>query len=158
MNPHEQFRQFIRQRGLKATHQRDVIVDTFFKITSHISVDELYAEIRKREPSIGFATVYRTLKLLKESGLAREWNFGDGHARYEHVRDINEHHDHLICVQCGAIEEFEEDRIEQLQEEVAAQYGFTLTHHTMELYGYCAKCDAARKQEPPGVRVTKPVG
>lgn len=157
MDPHEHFRDFIKQKGLKATHQRDVIVDTFFQITSHVSVDELYAEIRKREPSIGFATVYRTLKLLKDSGLAREWNFGDGHARYEHVRDINEHHDHLICVQCGAIEEFEEDRIEELQEKVAKQHGFTLTHHSMELYGYCRTCQQARKESAPAVRGKKPL-
>ncbi len=143
--PREEFHRFIKQKGLKVTRQRDLIVDTFFSINAHASVEELYDEIRKREPGIGFATVYRTLKLLKESGLAREWNFGDGHARYEHVTDADEHHDHLICVDCGAIEEFENEDIERLQEQVAAQHGFQLTHHTMELYGRCRKCSRIQR-------------
>ena len=142
MDPREQFRSFIKSKGLKATHQRDVIVDAFFQIDFHTSVDDLYSEIRKRDKSIGYATVYRTLKLLKESGLAREWNFGEGHARYEHVADASEHHDHMICLQCGNIEEFENERIERLQDQVAKDHGFTVTRHNLELYGTCRKCAA----------------
>lgn len=142
MDPREHFRRYIKQKGLKSTHQRDVIIDAFFGMKHHLSVDDLYAEIRKREPAIGYATVYRTLKLLKECGLAREWNFGDGHARYEHVTDLDEHHDHMICLTCGAIDEFENDRIERLQDQVAREHGFTVVRHNMELYGYCRKCAA----------------
>lgn len=148
MDPREHFLHYIKQKGLKTTQQRNVIVDTFFTLKSHLSVDELYSEIRKRDQSIGYATVYRTLKLLKECGLAREWNFGDGHARYEHVTDLDEHHDHMICLGCGAIEEFENDRIEKLQDQVAREHGFTVTRHNMELYGYCRKCNAKQ----PNVR------
>jgi Fur family ferric uptake transcriptional regulator len=143
LDPIEHFRTFIKSKGLKATHQRDTIVEAFFAIDSHSSVDDLYGEIKKIDRSIGYATVYRTLKLLKESGLAREWNFGDGHARYEHVNDVDEHHDHMICLSCGAIEEFENSRIERLQEQVASEHGFTVTRHNMELYGYCKKCASA---------------
>jgi Fur family transcriptional regulator, ferric uptake regulator len=148
MDPREHFRQFIKTKGLKITQQRDAIVETFFSVDTHASVEELYAEIKKTHPGIGFATVYRTLKLLKESGLAREWNFGDGHARYEHVLDMDEHHDHMICISCGAIQEFENDRIERMQEQVATEHGFTVTHHTMELYGHCRACSAARAAAP----------
>jgi Fur family ferric uptake transcriptional regulator len=144
-DPREQFRRFIKSKGLKSTQQRDIIVEAFFDINYHTSVDDLYAEIKKRDQSIGYATVYRTLKLLKESGLAREWNFGDGHARYEHVTDVNEHHDHMICTECGKIEEFENDRIEKLQEQVAREHGFTVTRHNMELYGLCRQCSAKKK-------------
>ncbi len=143
VDPREHFRDFIRQKGLKNTQQRDLIVEVFFEVDRHSSVEELYNEIKKRHANIGFATVYRTLKLLKEAGLAREWNFGDGHARYEHVRDMDEHHDHMICIGCGNIEEFENDRIERMQEQVAREHGFTVTHHNMELYGYCRRCSAA---------------
>ncbi len=144
MDPREHFRQFIKSKGLKATHQRDTIVEAFFDIHAHTSVDDLYAEIKRRDDSIGYATVYRTLKLLKECGLAREWNFGDGHARYEHVHDVNEHHDHLICLECGTIEEFENGRIEKLQDQVAREHGFTVVRHNMELYGYCRKCNTKK--------------
>jgi Fur family transcriptional regulator, ferric uptake regulator len=151
MDPREQFREFIKSRGLKSTQQRDSIVEVFFQIDKHASVDELYAEIRKKHPGIGFATVYRTLKLLKESGLAREWNFGEGHARYEHVTDVNEHHDHMICVDCGAIEEFENERLERLQEQIAKERKFTVTHHNMELYGYCEACTTKRERRKQAV-------
>lgn len=146
-DPREYFRQFIKTKGLKATRQRDLIVEAFFDVHTHASVDELYAVIKKRHPTIGFATVYRTLKLLKESGLAREWNFGDRHARYEHVIDTEEHHDHMICTRCGRIEEFENDRIERLQEQVAREHGFTVTHHNMELYGICRHCGRADRNQ-----------
>lgn len=149
IDPREHFRTFIKSKGLKSTHQRDVIVDTFFDINSHASVDDLYNAIKKRDSNIGYATVYRTLKLLKESGLAREWNFGDGHARYEHVNDLSEHHDHMVCLSCGHIEEFENDRIEKLQDQVAREHGFTVVRHNMELYGYCRKCNAAKAGARP---------
>jgi Fur family ferric uptake transcriptional regulator len=148
MDPREQFRSFIKAKGLKTTHQRDVIVDAFFKINYHTSVDDLFGEIRKTDKSIGYATVYRTLKLLKECGLAREWNFGDGHARYEHVADQSEHHDHMICLGCGTIEEFENDRIERMQDQVAKEHGFTVVRHNMELYGYCRKCSVKPAKKP----------
>ena len=148
LDPIDHFRGFIKSKGLKATHQRDTIVKAFFGINSHSSVDDLYGAIKKIDGSIGYATVYRTLKLLKESGLAREWNFGDGHARYEHVDDVDEHHDHMICLNCGAIEEFENNRIERLQDQVAREHGFTVTRHNMELYGYCKKCSATKPVKP----------
>jgi len=133
------FRQFISSKGLKTTRQRDVILDAFLSSDRHMSIEDLYLKLRVKNPRIGYATVYRTLKLFAESGIAREIQFGDGQTRYEHVAE-GEHHDHLVCTRCGAIIEFENETIEKLQSEVADSYGFLIETHKLELYGICAKC------------------
>lgn len=129
------------KRGLRSTDQRRLIVETFFKAPNHISIEELLAEVRHKDPRVGYATVYRTLKLLTECGVAFERKFGDGLTRYE-LADEASHHDHLICVECAAILEFEEPQIEELQERVAARHGFILKSHKHEMYGICAECQA----------------
>ncbi len=133
------FRDFITRKGLKSTRQRDIILDCFLSSDRHMSIEELYLKLRTKHPNIGYATVYRTLKLFAESGIAREIHFGDGQTRYEHVAE-GEHHDHLVCTRCGTIAEFENEAIEKLQDEVAASYGFLIENHKLELYGMCAKC------------------
>lgn len=133
----ERWREYLVTRRLNTTAQREVIVDQFFKTTDHVSIDELLGKVRRRAPKVGYATVYRTLKLLVESGLAIERQFGDGQARFEVVGD---HHDHLICTKCGFILEFEDAEIERLQERIAARLGgFTVLRHRHELYGVCGK-------------------
>lgn len=136
----EQFQRWIRERGLKSTSQRDDIAHVFFEADRHISVEELYGEVRRVNPRVGYATVYRTLKLLKECGLATERHFDDGEARYERAEEDAGHHDHFICERCGRIEEFENDEIEKLQESVAKKLGFVITRHRLELYGICREC------------------
>jgi len=111
--------------------------------TEHLSIEDLLDRARVEEPKIGYATVYRTLKLLKECGLAFERHFGDGVSRYE-VAWADEHHDHLICVECEKIIEFEDADIEELQHRVAARLGFMLVRHKLELYGLCAECQAKK--------------
>ena len=133
------FRDFMTRKGLKTTQQREIILDGFLASDRHVSIEELYRQLRDRHPNIGYATVYRTLKLFAESGIAREIQFGDGQTRYEHANE-GEHHDHLVCTRCGAIMEFHNDAIEAIQVEVAASYGFTIAYHKLELYGFCAKC------------------
>jgi Fur family ferric uptake transcriptional regulator len=133
------FRQFIAQKGLKSTRQRDIILECFLSSSRHISIEELYLKLRTKNPNIGYATVYRTLKLFAESGIAREIQFGDGQTRYEHANE-GEHHDHLVCTRCGTIIEFENETIEQLQQDVAAAHGFQIENHKLELYGVCVKC------------------
>jgi len=133
------FREFAAARGLKSTRQRDIILDSFLSSDRHVSIEELYLKLRAEHPGIGYATVYRTLKLFAESGIAREIHFGDGQTRYEHVAE-GEHHDHLVCIRCGRIQEFEDERIEQLQAEVASRHGFRIEMHKLELYGLCANC------------------
>ncbi|MGH7963237.1 MAG: Fur family transcriptional regulator [Candidatus Binatia bacterium] len=140
------FRQWIKEQGLKATAQREDIAQVFFSIKRHISVEELYGEVRRVNPRVGYATVYRTLKLLKECGLAAERHFADGQARFENL-EAERHHDHLICERCGRIVEFVQPQIEQLQEKVAERFGFVATNHKMEIYGICQEC-----REGPTVR------
>src|ERR1700712_3048828 len=133
----ERWQTYIQDKKLNTTSQREAIVEQFLRTKDHISIDELLARVRKRQPKVGYATVYRTVKLLVDSGLAVERQFGDGQARYEVVGD---HHDHLICVKCGLILEFEDDEIERLQDKIAARLGgFTVLRHRHELYGVCPK-------------------
>lgn len=134
---------YMTQHGLRSTGQRRVVTEQFFTSHGHLSIEDLLEQVRRVEPKIGYATVYRTLKLLKECGLANERHFGDGVSRYE-VAWEDEHHDHLICVECEMIVEFADDRIEELQEKVAKKQGFRLVRHKLELYGVCSECRARR--------------
>ena len=136
------FNTFAMGKGLRSTRQRDIILDFFLNTHQHVSVEELYLKIKAVHPGIGNATVYRTLKLFVEAGLAREVLLHDGQTRYEHVM-AGEHHDHLVCTGCSAIIEFENETIEKLQDEIAARHGFYIKSHKLEIYGLCAKCRGA---------------
>lgn len=138
------FNNFAASKGLRSTRQRDVILDIFLSTHQHVSVEELYLKIKASNPGIGHATVYRTLKLFVEAGLAREILLHDGQTRYEHVM-AGEHHDHLVCTGCNNIIEFENETIEKLQNEIATLHGFMIRSHKLEIYGLCADC---RKTEP----------
>jgi Fur family ferric uptake transcriptional regulator len=133
------FRQILKERGFKTTRQRDDIVRVFMESGSHLTVDELYQRVRQRNPRIGYATVYRTLRLLAQSGWASSRQFGDRTARFEHQTE-GQHHDHLICLACGKIVEFESERIEELQSHIARKKGFQIFEHKLELYGRCSDC------------------
>jgi Fur family ferric uptake transcriptional regulator len=135
-----EFHARLKERGLKSTGQRDDIARVFFALGRHISAEELNAEVKKVNPHVGYATIYRTLRLLKECDLLYERHFDEGQARYEVAGD--HHHDHFICERCGRIIEFENEAIEQLQQSVARELGVTLSHHKMELYGLCPECRA----------------
>lgn len=135
----EDFRSYLATRGLKSTRQRDIILDEFLRAGAHLSTEELYLRLREQHPHIGYATVHRTLKLFAECGIAEPCHFGDGQTRYESSAG-EEHHDHLICTDCGDIVEFENPQIEALQELVASQHGFRIERHRLELYGRCRRC------------------
>jgi Fur family ferric uptake transcriptional regulator len=131
------WKHYLQENRLNTTQQRELIVDQFLRCKDHVSVDELLARVRKRNRKVGYATVYRTLKLLVDCGLAIQRQFGDGQARYEVDGD---HHDHLICAKCGLILEFEDEEIEQLQERIAQRLGnFMVLRHRHELYALCPK-------------------
>jgi Fur family ferric uptake transcriptional regulator len=149
-----QFEQALRERGLKSTAQRDDIAKVFFGTTGHFSVEDLHLAVKKVNPRVGYATVYRTLKLLKECGLAAERHFDDGQARYEPAEEEAHHHDHIICERCGKIIEFNSEELEKLQERIARFLGFTITRHRMELYGICTECREGRgtRGVPRGVQ------
>jgi Fur family ferric uptake transcriptional regulator len=130
---------YITQNQLKITRQRRAVLKAFTECENHVSAEELYNMVSSAESKIGLATVYRTLALLTESGLASELDFGDGQKRYEH-RYMHSHHDHMICTECGKIIEFNHPLIEKFQEEVAADNKFTITSHKLDLFGLCNEC------------------
>ena len=108
---------YMAKKGLRSTNQRRVITESFFDSPKHVTIEELLAQVRERDRRIGYATVYRTLKLFTECGIAAERNFGDGPSRYElSDESTHHHHDHLICIECDKIVEFHDEQIEQLQE------------------------------------------
>jgi Fur family transcriptional regulator, ferric uptake regulator len=136
----------IARRGLRRSNRRDLVVETFLAAGDHSSVEELTARVRARDAAVGQATVYRTLKLLEECGVAAARHFDDGLTRYEPVVERS-HHDHLICTSCGVIVEFENPEIEELQLEVARRHRFATESHRMELYGRCPTCRRAGREE-----------
>jgi Fur family ferric uptake transcriptional regulator len=127
---------YMSKKGLRSTEQRKLIVATFFDTSDHVTIEELLGRVRRKDPRVGYATVYRTMKMLSEGGMANELHFGDGATRYE-MADDDAHHDHIICEECGLIIEFEEPLIEELQERIAVQHGFEILRHKHELYGRC---------------------
>jgi len=133
------FIDYLNKKNLKWSRQREYIIDLFLSICRHVSTEELYFMALKKFPQIGYSTVHRTLKLLSECGLASERNFGDRYTRFESVKE-NQHHDHLICTECGKIIEFENKTIEKTQENIANKERFKVTHHRLELYGICREC------------------
>ena len=138
-DPTSVFFDYLTRNGLKLTPQRRLILEVFLKQDGHPTPEDLYDLVKRADPSIGQATVYRTLKLLCQSGLAKEVHFGDGLTRYERKYGLK-HHDHLICERCGKNLEVVDERIERLQQDLAAKHGYALTGHRMYLYGLCPDC------------------
>jgi len=143
----DRFRDYLASQGLKFTRQRRAIAEVFFSSQAHLSLTELLDLAKGEQSSIGYATVYRTMKLMAESGLATEHKFAEGNVRYEPAID-GEHHDHLICVRCGKIVEYEDHVIERLQEELAAKHGFKVVGHRHEIYGECVVDDCPELSRP----------
>lgn len=130
------------ERGLKMTDQRRVIGRVISDATDHPDVEQVYRRAVEIDPRISLATVYRTMKLLEEAKVIDKLDFGDGRARFEENRD--EHHHHLIDVETGEVIEFANAELERLKERIAAELGFTLIAHRLEMYGVRRK----RKDEP----------
>jgi Fur family ferric uptake transcriptional regulator len=137
------FKDYVKSQGLRQSAQRDLIADTFLSNQGHSSSEELLAAVRKKDPKIGLTTVYRTLKLLTRCGLAAERKFNRQTSYFESIPQ-GKHHDHLICLECGRILEFENPTIESLQGQVAQDHHFIISHHILELYGYCRDCAQQR--------------
>lgn len=135
-----ELKRIIRTLNLKVTGQRMAILKALHDGRRHVTAQELFEKISQSHPDIGFATVYRFLRTLTEGSFVTEVRMGGLPARYELTP--KGHHDHLTCVKCSKICEFENKAIEALQEKVAHQFGFKLTHHVLELYGVCPACQA----------------
>lgn len=130
-----------RRRGLKRSSQRLAVVDIFLRNTKHVSCEDVYNIVRRRDLKIGYSTVYRTLKLLTAASLAREVNFGDGVTRYDHSYNFSfKNHYHLVCTACGDTVEFTSQTIDRNQKSVATRNGFQSQHHKLEVYGLCRRC------------------
>jgi Fur family ferric uptake transcriptional regulator len=130
---------FIKSQGLRQSSQRDRVVETFLSLKGHTSAEELLSKVRKKDKRVGLTTVYRTMKLLTRCDLAVERKFNRQESTFEPAL-LGQHHDHLICLGCGRIMEFENKTIETLQEAVARKHAFFISHHVLELYGYCLEC------------------
>ncbi|MBM2834170.1 MAG: fur 1 [Candidatus Brocadiaceae bacterium] len=133
------FKEYLISRKLKFTAERHAILDRVFENHKHFEADELLVDLRLNDMKISKATIYRTLALLVKSGLLREVIFGERHAHYEHVYG-HEHHDHLVCNNCGKIIEFTEHRIEKLQDEVCKKNKFKVDSHRLQIQGLCEDC------------------
>ena len=138
------FRQYLKEKGLLYSKQREQILKTFMKARSHLTIDDLYNAVRKKNPRIGLATVYRTMRVICDCGLAREVDFGDGVRRFEHKYQ-HQHHHHLVCIKCGRVIEVTSNQIESLQKKLAKQHNFAPIRDTMKIFGLCSKCK--NKQE-----------
>src|SRR6266403_327806 len=137
----------LKKVGLKHTAQRDTILRTFLETREHLSTDELHRLVKKRDAKIGFTTVYRTLKLFAECGLASEVAFHDGIARYEHQYN-RRGHNHMVCTECGASVEFFSEQVGAIEREIGRKYHYMTTRHTLQIYGVCEDCrkkSAARR-------------
>lgn len=133
------FAEYLRKIGLKQTAQRNTILRTFLETREHLSVDGLYQLVKRHDSRIGFTTVYRTLKLFSESGLASVVDFHDGTARYEHQYNRRSHH-HMICTKCGESVEFSLPEIEELEKKIGRRYKYKTTSHTFQIQGLCPNC------------------
>ncbi|MCP4262205.1 MAG: transcriptional repressor [Planctomycetes bacterium] len=133
------FNLFLGKKGLRQTKQRNKVVDVFLRMERHLSTQELFDIVRKKDKDISYTTVAMTLKLLVESGLCRSVDFGDGIQRYEHKYG-HEHHDHLICIKCGKFVEVYSKKLEKLQEELVKTLGYIQVYHKLDMFGLCSKC------------------
>ena len=138
-NPDSVFRQFLESKKLKYTHQRALILNYLIKSKKHVTPEEIYRALTKKDNTLGRATVFRTLHLLEDAGFADKIFFPDGKHGYEH-KFSRPHHDHMICVDCKAVIEFSNPTIERLQDEISKRFRFHPLWHRHEIFGRCRKC------------------
>lgn len=138
---------YLAEKNLKETRQRRRIMELFIGLNSHTSAEELHEAVRKEGHNVGLATVYRTLNMLADAGLVEQKSFGDGKHVFE-IKHPNSHHDHLICLDCGKVFEFENEQIEAIQDLIAAEHGFRLQSHRLDLFGKCQKINCENRRLP----------
>ena len=151
MSPYIQlFRRYLREQGLPVTPQREAVANVIFRSSGHLSVEDIESELRRAGERIGKATIYRTVEILVRSGLVEEHDFGEGFKRYEHLFGQTPVHEHLICVSCHQVVEFQSMEVIRLQEETARNQGFIPIRHRLEIYGLCSDCQAQGVPLPEG--------
>jgi Fur family ferric uptake transcriptional regulator len=137
-------REQLARLGLKHSSQRDTILRIFFATRDHLSTEELHRLIGEHDPTIGYTTVYRALKLFTQCGLAAEVEFHDGVARYEHSLNRRNHH-HMVCTVCGDSIEFFAPEVEEVEHRIGKQFRFATSRHTFQIYGTCKACQKSLK-------------
>ncbi len=145
----EIFRAYLRQNGLKRTHQKDLILEIFLQSEGHLSIEDLYSRVRRRDKKVGIVTVFRTLKSLTACGIAREIHLGDGLTRFEHSYH-HPHHHHIVCTECHKAIEFVAPELERVQREILDKYHFQPVHHHLQVYGVCEDCRLSRRSLDQG--------
>ncbi|MDR1726687.1 MAG: transcriptional repressor [Acidobacteriota bacterium] len=140
----EMFRVWLRQNGLKRTYQKELILETFLGAEGHLSVDDIYTLVKKKDRRVGSVTVFRTLKSLAACGIAREVTLGDGLTRFEHGHRHPPHH-HIVCTRCGRVIEFASPELERMQDEIMRKYDFQPDRHWIKTCGVCSNCRENRK-------------
>jgi len=139
MDEIQKFRDYIREKGLRNTPEREMIIEEIFSTHDHFDIDELFLRMRNKRKIVSKASIYRTIPLLLESGLIKEVFFEGGHLHYEHIYG-HKHHCHLRCICCRRYLEFTDDEIGKIQNQIEKKYGFFITSHRFELLGYCPQC------------------
>jgi Fur family ferric uptake transcriptional regulator len=148
----EAFRAYLREHNLPITAQRLAIADVLAASTRHLSAEDISQEVSVRHLRVGTATVYRTLELLVTSGLVVERDFGEGFRRYEPARDAP-HHEHLLCIRCGQVREFRDERLERMTTLLAEAHGYVWQSHRLVIHGTCDDCRQRGVRSPqPSVR------
>ena len=145
----EIFHAYLRQNGLKKTHQKDLILETFLESEGHLSIEDLYSRARRKDRKVGIVTVFRTLKSLTACGIAREIHLGDGLTRFEHSYH-HPHHHHIVCTECHNAIEFVAPELERVQREILDKYRFHPVHCHLQVYGVCEDCRLSRRSEDQG--------
>jgi len=135
-------RDYLRNRGLRRTPEREQVLQEIFEIHGHFDVDELYLRLRSKGSKVSKASIYRTIPLFIDCALIREVDFSDGHWHYEHIYG-HAHHSHLRCLRCGQIHEFEDPGLQRLEERLAQKYGYLIKGHQLQVHGYCSICRQA---------------
>ncbi len=141
-----QFESYLKQKGCKITKSRFDIIDIIARYSSHFEIEDLVNWITQEDKKIASrSTVYRTVKLLQEFGAIREVIKLNNRTIYEFIAG-KPHHEHLVCIECGKIIEFNKEKIEELQEEVCKEYNFSPVNHRLEIFGICSDCRSKRDE------------
>jgi Fur family ferric uptake transcriptional regulator len=135
----QRFVAYLREHNLPVTAQRLAIAEVLLASDRHLSAEEVAAEVTAHGRTVGTATVYRTIDTLLETGLLVERDFGEGFRRFEPARDVP-NHEHLVCTQCGKVEEFRDERLERMTTIVAESRGFARQRHRLVIHGICRDC------------------
>jgi Fur family ferric uptake transcriptional regulator len=141
----EVFTEYLSSKNLKVTKERKAVLREVFLSRGHLEVEDLAGNLRKKKKRASRATIYRTLDLLVESGIIRRVDLGHGHSHYELILD-HPHHEHMICIKCGKVIEFSDQKIEKALNRLCKNKGFEQTTHRLQIFGYCRSCQKSKEQ------------